>query len=266
VSPTNATQYEVFAVRFVSQETTRNNIFLRYGSYGERDQGVTCAYYYWVIRGAEGVILFDSGFNQRVADLHGHGKVEPIRLGLSALDITPDDVKLIVISHLHYDHVGNLEQFPGAEIAVQASEVQFWSSSMATRALFANLAEQEYLENLDRARSDGRVKLLEGDTQITQGVYAISLPGHTPGQEGLIVKTPEKSLVLASDALHFRAELDNDWPFMIVTDLVGMYGSFERLRTLSADGHIIVPGHDPEAIAEYETLRYGADGTIALLR
>ena len=261
-----AVDHDVFAVRFAIDETTCSETFLRYGNYGKPDGTLLRAFYYWVVRGADEVVLFDCGFDQQVADRHGHGRVEPIGAGLEALSIAPGDVKLIVISHLHYDHVGNLAQFPNAEIAVQASEDEFWSSAMARRGLFSTLTEPEYMASLERARAEGRLRLLHGDTEVAGGIRALSLPGHTPGQQGLVVESAARPVVLASDALHFRAELDNDWPFMILSDLVGMYESFDKLRGLDDAGHLIVPGHGPEVAGDFEVVRYGSDGVIARLQ
>jgi glyoxylase-like metal-dependent hydrolase (beta-lactamase superfamily II) len=95
------------------------------------------------------------------------------------------------------------------------------------------------------------VRRLDGGEEITDGVHAVMLGGHSPGQIALAVfgRVP---VILASDAMHFYEELERDRPFGVLADLGEMYEGYDTLRELSgAPGAHLVPGHDAELMTRY---------------
>jgi glyoxylase-like metal-dependent hydrolase (beta-lactamase superfamily II) len=258
-------RFEVTAVRFATAQTVRSREFWHFDLYGAQDGPMTCDFYFWVVAGADHVTLFDTGFTEAVARAHNQQFLAPISRCLSELDISPGDVGTIVFSHLHYDHVGNLELFPDAEIIVQAAEIDFWTSPMARRPLFAMAAEQQYLDELVKADADGRVRRITGDTPLLPGIDALDLSGHTAGQQGLRVQTAAGPLVLASDAAHYVQEIEQDWPFQIIDSLSGMYTAYDRLRAMRATGDVIVPGHAAEVLTRFPGRRFGDGGALVRL-
>ena len=102
------------------------------------------------------------------------------------------------------------------------------------------------------ARRSGRVRLIDGTEQILDGITAIVVGGHSPGQQATIVSGTEGDVVLTSDAVHFYEELEADRPFGVVADLERMYGAYDLVKELgTAPGAVIVPGHDPEVMARF---------------
>src|SRR6202000_383162 len=81
---------------------------------------------------------------------------------LPELGIAPDDVNAIVITHGHWDHTGNVRQFPHAQLVMTEAEYAFWTSSLAARAQFAAHCEPEEIALLRRARAGGTRTLLHG--------------------------------------------------------------------------------------------------------
>ncbi|HLI00362.1 MAG TPA: N-acyl homoserine lactonase family protein [Acidimicrobiales bacterium] len=252
---------QVHAVRFATNETTRSGNYLRYGVYGQPDATFNIDYFFWVIRGAHGVMVLDTGFDRPVAGRRGQQHLATMAEGLAAVGVTPADVRTVVLSHLHFDHVGNLELFGEAELVAQADELDFWSSAMASRAMYASVAEDSYLEAVRKADAEGRVRRISGDVDLADGVTAISLTGHTPGQQGLRIAGTH-GVVLASDAVHFYDELRHDMPFVIVHDLADMYRTYDRLRAMEAAGDVVVPGHDAAVAERFPTTPFGDGGLV----
>ena len=207
-------------------------------------------------------MLLDTGFTEPVAQAHRFTLLASMHEGLHALGLSPNDVDTIIMSHLHFDHTGNLELFPNVEIVVQGAEMDFWSSAIARRTLFAATAEKSYLDQLARADSEGRVRRIHGDTGVAAGIEALALPGHTPGLQGLRIQTAERTIILAADSVHFFDELRNDWPFTAIDSLSSTYASYDRLRALEAAGDVLVPGHTTETIAEYASREFGSGGLV----
>jgi glyoxylase-like metal-dependent hydrolase (beta-lactamase superfamily II) len=168
-------------------------------------------------------------------------------MGLDAGDVTA-----VVLTHAHWDHVGNLREFPRANIVMAAAEYAFWTSPLAARWQFAAQAEPDELALLAQARAEDRLTLVAGQHTLAPGVELIEVGGHTPGQ--LIVSvttrggpvTPASTVVLASDAMHFYEEVERDRPFAVRTDLPGMYRAYDTLAQLAGQpGTRLVAGHDP---------------------
>jgi glyoxylase-like metal-dependent hydrolase (beta-lactamase superfamily II) len=263
VVPTGGSaRYEVSAIRYGTRSTRLSDIFLHFDLYGEPDAQTQMDYFFWVARNSERTILVDCGFNERSGARRGRTMLRPPANALRRLGIEPGDVDLLIVTHAHYDHIGNLDEFPAAEVVMSAREYDFWTGPMAARPLFATSAETADIETLRRARQAGRLRFLpeapvtaRQRQQVADGVDVLEIGGHTPGQLIVLVRTGDTEAVLASDALHYYDEMRLDRPFAHVTDLPAMYAGFELLRELAADGtRHLVAGHDPDVMRRFPAL------------
>lgn len=258
--------YQVAAIRYGTRSTTTSEVFLHFGLYGEPDEPIQMDYFFWVARNSGRTILIDCGFNDASGARRGRTMLCPPVGALRRLGIEPADVSLLILTHGHYDHIGNVDEFPAAELVMSAREYEFWTGPLADRPLFATSAETADIEALARARAAGRLRLLpaapHGDPaarqSVASGVDVLDVGGHTPGQLVVLVRTADGEVVIASDALHYYDEMRLDRPFTHVADLPAMYRGFELLRVLTAeDGRLLVAGHDPEVMSRYPAA--GAD-------
>jgi glyoxylase-like metal-dependent hydrolase (beta-lactamase superfamily II) len=242
-----AEAWSVVAARYGTLETTLAETYYRWPSYGEPDGPARLDYYFWVLRRDGETILVDTGFDPAVGARRGRTcLIEPAD-AMARLGVSPESVSRIVLTHLHYDHTGNLDRFPDAELLVPARELDFWLGPMGSRGQFAHHVEEAELDLLRAAIADGRVRRLEGDEDIAAGVSAIALGGHSPGQ--IAVAVPE--VTIASDAVHFYEEIERERPFAVIADLAAMYEAYDTLRRLP--GHL-VPGHDPAVMERYPAI------------
>jgi glyoxylase-like metal-dependent hydrolase (beta-lactamase superfamily II) len=238
---------EVLAVKYGDRVTTRAEMYLNFHIYGEPDADLDIDYYFWVIRDSGGVILVDTGFApESGARRHRQSHTTPAE-ALRGLGINPDDVTAIVITHAHWDHVGNVRQFPGAQLVLTEAEYAFWTSALAERMHFAAHSEPDEIALLARARMEDRVTLFRGRCSLAPGIELTEVGGHTPGQLIASVATRDGgTVVLASDALHFYEEVERDRPFAILADLPAMYRAYDTLAQLATQpGTSLVAGHDP---------------------
>ena len=253
---------QVLAVKYGHRVTTRAESYLNFHLYGEPDADLDIDYYFWVIRDG-GVVLVDTGFAPEAGDRRRRAHYATPAQALPELGIDPDDVAAIVITHAHWDHTGNVRQFPRAQLVMTEAEYAFWTSSLAARAQFAAHCEPEEIALLRRARAEGRLTLFTGQHTVAPGVELTEVGGHTPGQLIASVTTQDGgTVVLASDALHFYEEVERDRPFAVLADLPGMYRAYDTLAQLATQPRThLVAGHDPLVRARFTRHAKEASGT-----
>lgn len=246
------TGYEVLAVRYATRSTHESGVYLNHHMYDAPDGPIDMDYFFWVVRSSERTIIVDTGFTPEVGEPRGRTMTCPVPEGLSRLGIEPADVDMVVITHCHYDHTGNVGLFPGVPIVISDRELEFWSGPMAKRFQFASSLEAEDIEVILQREREGEVTRISGTTEIAPGVTAIEVGGHTPGQLILLVDGLDGTVLLTSDAVHYYAEVERDWPFIIAADLPATYEALDIVSELSqVPGTAYVAGHDPLVLERF---------------
>jgi glyoxylase-like metal-dependent hydrolase (beta-lactamase superfamily II) len=246
--------HRVLAVRYGTRQTTRADGFHRHAASGEPDGPLGMDYFLWVLQGPEGTIVVDTGFDPEVGARMGRTCLCPPGEALARLGIEPSTVGRVVLTHLHYDHIGNVGLFGDAELVVAERELDFWTGPIARRGHFASHARADEVAAVARARDEGRVVTVDEAAEVAPGVRAIRVGGHSPGQLILVVETGAGEVVLASDAVHYYEELDDDRPFALFADLEAVYRGYDTVRELTDAGRALVPGHDPLVMERFRAL------------
>lgn len=238
--------YEVLAVRYATKETKASEVYLNFHTYGEPDADLVMDYFFWVVRNGDRVVVVDTGFKPEVGEPRGRRMTCPVPEGLGRVGVDPAEVSTVVVTHGHYDHTGNLDLFPTAEVVISGTELDFWTGPIARRFQFAQTAEWSDIWLLQRLDAEGRVRRINGSHQIVEGVTALEVGGHTPGQLMVTVQGEGAPVLLASDAVHYYDEVDLDRPFLFVADLPGMYEAYDVVARIARDdAAAYVAGHDP---------------------
>jgi glyoxylase-like metal-dependent hydrolase (beta-lactamase superfamily II) len=261
--------YRVLAVHYARRQTTFSDAYYRWGTYGEPDGPLEMSYYFWILEplhapGSPPIVL-DCGFEpERGARMGRQCLCRPAD-ALARLGIDPSAVDLLVISHIHYDHVGNLHLFPNARMPVARAELEFWTADpVAERPQFATHADPDAIEQLRRAAAEERVELIEDRADVAPGITAVRVGGHAPGQLVFEVAGERGPIVLASDAIHYDDELERERPFGVFSDLADMYRGYTTLRRYASAGAAVVPGHDPSVMKRYAPFGGGDAAGLAV--
>jgi glyoxylase-like metal-dependent hydrolase (beta-lactamase superfamily II) len=98
---------------------------------------------------------------------------------------------------------------------------------------------------------ENRVRFHDGDAEIAPGVSVHLIGGHTMGLQAVRVATRRGQVVLASDASHFYANMEQARPFPIVWSVADMVDGYRKLRSLAESAQHIIPGHDPLVLERY---------------
>ncbi len=134
----------------------------------------------------------------------------------------PEEIKAVILSHLHYDHAGNIGLFKHAEVYVHKSEID-------------HEAVPGLSVPLDRELLAKRCHLVAEDQEFARGVRLITLPGHSYGVLGLVVETKNDGvLIFPSDAVYTRANYGPPAKLSgIVYDSLSFFESIEKVRRLA---------------------------------
>jgi glyoxylase-like metal-dependent hydrolase (beta-lactamase superfamily II) len=263
----NTSEYQVVIVKYGTRKTVRSDVYLNYPLYGEADAAIEMDYFFWVLRNGERTVIIDTGFSQAGGQERNRTfLVDPAR-AYALLGVDRDAAPTVVITHAHYDHIGNLPLFPSSPLIIAETEYDFWQSSNRTRKMFHHSVQDEELEYLAAAHAAGRVTMFSDRYQVAPGIDVIRVGGHTPGQSVVKVQTSAGVVLLASDAVHYYEELDRDMLFMSVASLVDMYDGFDVIRAMLESGEIehLVSGHDPATLGRFTPVTGELEGFAATI-
>jgi glyoxylase-like metal-dependent hydrolase (beta-lactamase superfamily II) len=247
--------YEVIAVRYGTRAGAKAEIYLNYAIYGEPDEPLGMDYYCWIARGHGRTVVIDTGFGPEGGARRGRTTlIDPVE-ALARAGVDAATVPQVIVTHAHYDHIGNLARFPAAEVIMARREFDFWTGPYARRPQFAWSAEARETAHLAEVRDQGRMTLVDEPYTVAPGIEVIPVGGHTPGQAIVLVDTAGGQAVLASDSCHYYEEIERDRPFAFVADLAAMYRGFDLLKEIVAEpGRVLVPGHDPDVLRRFPPL------------
>jgi glyoxylase-like metal-dependent hydrolase (beta-lactamase superfamily II) len=254
-------QWEILAVKYGRHANrTRADAFLHPDDHAAP---YPLDYFVFVVRNQSRTILIDTGFDRAEAAKRGRIIDAEPREVLKQIGIDADAIPDVVVTHLHYDHAGTLDQFPGAKFHIQEAEMAY-----ATGRCMCDMAMQlpftvEHVCQMVKHVYSGRVQFHEGDGEIAPGVTVHKCPGHSQGIQAIRVMTADGPVVLASDVVHFYENIERRKPFFITIDMEQTLRSYDRLVHL-AGGSLrnVIPGHDPLILDRYPAWKSETKGLV----
>ena len=208
-------------------------------------------FFVWLLRSRERVVLVDTGFNAETAAKRQRQMIRCPIDALGELGVAAADVSDVILTHLHYDHAGNLDKLPNARFHIQDAEVEYATGRCMCFEPMRHAYSVDDVVRLVRNVYDDRVTFHDGDQPITPGVSVLKIGGHTKGLQAVRVHTPRGWVVLASDASHYYENMERARPFPIVHNVEDMLAGYGRLLKAADSPDHIIPGHDPMVMQRY---------------
>lgn len=163
---------------------------------------------------------------------------------LRELDLTPDEIDILVVTHTHFDHSGNVADFASSEIVIHRD-------ALADGRSRGNEHRPGGVPSHARDGRDLNVRVVEGDTEVAPGVTLLETPGHAPGHLSALVRLPDTGpVLLAIDAIYTRVNHERA-NYQVAQDSEQARRSAERIIQIAErEGAMLIYGHDPEQWAE----------------
>lgn len=240
--------YEVYALRYARHERRASENFLG----GDPHDGpMPMDYFVWLVRDATRTLVVDTGFNAEAAAHRGRELLRCPAEGLKRLGVDAAQVLDVIVTHLHYDHIGNFDLFPRATFHLQDDEMYFATGRHMSNPAQSGAYDVESVVGMVREVYKGRVRFHDGDAEIAPGLTVHRIGGHTLGLQAVRIHTARGYVVLASDASHYYANMTDRRPFPIVYDVEAMISGWAHCRSLADSNEHVIPGHDPLVMLRY---------------
>jgi N-acyl homoserine lactone hydrolase len=170
-------------------------------------------------------------------------KDETLEAALAELGWSPNDIDIVINSHLHFDHSENNPLMPNARFYVSLREWEYAKQPVSTQKwLYGHNWDQEPLSFMNY------VLITHDLYEVVEGIRTIETPGHSAGHQSILLNTAEGILCVAGDAACFMENFTRPTPPGGLTSVEQALASIEKMRSY-ADR--IFMNHDPE-ISKYQ--------------
>lgn len=207
-----------------------------------------------LIRTGDETVLIDTGNGTKLSpkeqDIFALDPADTLVGNLAAVGVQPEDITLVLLTHLHMDHVGGASKlvngdpaatFPNARYVAQRLE---WEDAVANRS---HMRVSYRPENLAPLEQSGRLTLIEGDTEVLPGIRTHVTGGHTRAHQCVFVTSGGETLFYAADICPTRSHLRA--PYNMAYDMSpydSMIAKTELMARAAEECWLIAFDHDPE--------------------
>lgn len=241
--------YEVFALRYATRDGIRNTNFLGGDSH---DTPMPMDYFIWLIKGENENFVVDTGFASEIAIKRGRLLLLHPKDVLNLMGIDCTKVKNVIITHLHYDHVGTFDEFSSAQFHLQEDEMAYATGKHMRHKQLNHGYEVDEVVGMVKMVFKNRVSFHKGDYVLAPGLSIHRVGGHTQGLQCVRVHTQRGWVVLASDASHYYEHFEKSRVFPTVFNVGEVLEGYTLLRNLAQTDDHVIPGHDPLVMTRYE--------------
>ena len=207
--------------------------------------------FFVVTGGSEPILIDTSGAAEVMSGLRS----EPVEHvmdfdeALAQVALAPEDIQLVVHTHLMYDHCANSMHLPNAKFVVQEKELAF---ARNPHPMYAGAYQSHLFEGLP-------FEVVDGDVELMPGITLLFTPGHSPGIQSVAVKTDAGLAVVTGFCCtleNFSPRVNEAWVTDIVPDVIppgfhtDMQQAYESAVRVKEMADIIIPFHDPKMTAK----------------
>ena len=206
------------------------------------------ACYIWYIEGSQPKTMVDAGVSASMFAAKGDSVTELMSVedGLATLGLKPDDIEIIILTHLHFDHIALGYLYPNAKFVVQKNELDY---ALHPHAIDAGLYEKATFEDLD-------MEVIDGKKEIIPGVCVFPTPGHTPGGQSVEVNTLAGRAIITGFCCTLRSFTKSDemerWGWEVAVPLIhhDVRDAYDSILEVKRRADIVITLHDTTLVGK----------------
>ena len=197
----------------------------------------------YAVRSSGKTVVVDTGIGPGPIQMLGgiEGKLFD---DMKSKGVTPENVDIVVMTHLHVDHVGwnvnadGKPNFPNARYYAPSADWDYFSQ---------NLATNPHMQQVVPLNEQGYLEMYEGETTLTPELTTMPTPGHTPGHHSVLVNSGGEKILITGDLAHHPAQIDRcDWcPSFDMDHPTATETRTKVLDRLESEGSLAAFGHFP---------------------
>lgn len=251
----DAVTYEVYAIKYRESGLKIPAKSIVVGA-SENDSLRPCNMF-WLLNGNnDKKILIDVGFVDTTYT-NNLKNIKPTEV-LKRLNIEPDDISDIIITHPHTDHIGEIDQFSKAMVWMQKSDFAYFIGDAWQAGGNSFGFKKNDVRNLVEINLEGRLKLIAGDDiEIIPGIKVFTGSKHTWENQYVLVNSYSagKKILIASDAVWCYYNLEHLLPSVLTFDPDAYVQAMIRMKLLVPDSDYIIPGHDDLVFKKFPEIK-----------
>lgn len=225
------------------------------------DERIEMPCFTYLVEGGDKLLLVDTGmaWTERASKYHHPGSRQPEGMSivdqLAKINYKPEDIEIVVFTHLHWDHMYYMEKFTNAEFFVHEKEYAF---ALDPIPLYYKSYEHPAL-GLVRPFEGMEMHPVSGETEIMKGVRVFETPGHSPGHQCVEIDTKDGSYICCGDAVFILANFDpipeihyNITPPGRYANIIESWHSIEKIKNRVARIDLLLPCHEAGLLKRFE--------------
>ena len=254
--------YELFAVKYATHGRTQAANFV---DPPDPHEAMPIDYFVWAAVSRTRTFVIDMGFSRETAVDRGRTFIRCPAEALALVGVDANTVKDVIVTHFHYDHIGNFDKFPNADFHLQDREMAFATGRHMLDPAQGSSMNVDDVVGMVRHVYGKRVVFHDGDAKLAPGITLHYIGGHTAGLQIVTVMTARGLVVVASDACHLYANMETRNPFPVIFEKDKVLAGYDTLERLAPSPGHIVPGHDPQVMDRYPAVSEELEGIAVRL-
>lgn len=243
--------YEIYALKFGERTNKIPVSDAAVGATGSDSLNV--CFMYWLLKGSNGkIILVDAGFTDDMKINPKFIAWSPPEQMLSKLNIKPEAVTDIILTHPHWDHIGGIDLYPDAQVWMQKEDYNYFVGEAWQKGGNKNgFNELDVLKIVNRNLNQ-KLKLVQGDDiEILPGIKVFTGSKHTYESQFVLVDSASDKVIIASDNAWFYYNINSLLPIPVTHDVKAYSKNLKRMKKMVTNMDLIIPGHDPLVFSKF---------------